>query len=246
MAKKTVKKADNRKFAGILIAVAILGVAAIGYAVTHGGPQVMIVDPTTPAGAAVGHLLGKADAPVQVLEFGDFECPGCGNFANITEPDVRSRLISQGLISFRYYDFPLPAHKNTWTAHLSASCAEEQGKFWEMHDRIYAGQDDWSNLTMGVTKPLPVFRRYATELGLDVKKWEDCVTTQRPAAGIKGNQAEGVRRNVAQTPTIIIGNRQVNGVSYDEFKKLVDQALLDVTKARADSAKKPAAAKKGA
>ena len=82
MAKKTVKKADNKKFAGILVAVAIIGVGAIGYAMTHGGPKVMIVDPATHAGAAEGHLMGKADAPVQVIEFGDFECPGCGNFAN--------------------------------------------------------------------------------------------------------------------------------------------------------------------
>ncbi len=246
MAKKTVKKPDNKKFAGILVAVGIIGVGVIGYAMTHGGPKVMIVDPATLAGAAEGHLMGKADAPVQVIEFGDFECPGCGNFANLTEPDVRSRLIAQGIVGFRYYDFPLPGHKNTWTAHLSASCAEEQGKFWEMHDRIYAGQDEWSDLTAGIKNPLAVFRRYANELGLDVKKWEDCVVTQRPAARLKGNQAEGVRRNVGSTPTLIIGNQQVNSVTYDDFKKLVDKALLEVTKAKADSAKKPAAGKKGA
>jgi len=246
VAKKTVQKAaaSNTKFIGVVVAVAVVGVAALGYVLTHRGPQVIIVDPKIPAGAPEGHLMGKADAPVQVLEFGDFECPGCGNFANVTEPDVRSRLINTGIISFRFYDFPLPQHLNSFTAHLSAACADDQGKFWEMHDRIYAGQDEWSDLLDPSMKaPLPIFRRYAKELGMDVAKWEECVTTQKYTAKIKGNQAEGTRRNVSQTPTLVIGNKQVNGVSYDEFKKLVDDALAESNKAKADSAKKPAAKK---
>jgi protein-disulfide isomerase len=222
-------------------------VAALGYVLTHRGPRVIVVDPKIPAGAAEGHLMGKADAPVQVLEFGDFECPACGNFATVTEPDIRTRLINTGVVGFRFFDFPLPQHKNSFTAHLSAACADDQGKFWEMHDRIYAGQDEWSDLLDStMTNPLAVFRRYAKELGLDVNTWENCVTTQKYTAKIKGNQAEGTRRNVEQTPTIIIGNKQVNAVTYDEFKKLVDEVLADAAKARVDSARKPAGGKKGA
>ena len=247
MAKKPVKKANNRQFAGALVAVALVGVAALGYVLTHRGPTVIIVDPKIPAGAAEGHLMGNPNAPVQVLEFGDFECPGCGTFATLTEPDVRSRLINTGVVGFRFYDFPLTAHKNTFTAHLAAACADDQGKFWEMHDRLYAGQDEWSDLVdPKMTDPLSVFRRYAKELGLQVKPWENCVTTQKYTAKIMGNQAEGVRRNVNETPTLVIGNKQVNGVTYDQFKKLVDDALADATKAKADSAKKPATGKKGA
>jgi protein-disulfide isomerase len=249
VAKKSVQKAkaSNTKFVGILVAVAIIGVATLGYALSHRGPTVIIVDPKIPAGAPEGHLMGNAGAPVQVLEFGDFECPGCGNFATITEPDVRTRLINTGVVGFRFYDFPLTQHKNSFTAHLSAACADDQGKFWEMHDRLYAGQDEWSDLiNPGMTDPLSVFRRYAKELGLDVKTWENCVTTQKYTAKIKGNQAEGVRRNVQQTPTLIIGNKQVNGVTYDEFKKLVDAAQADAAKAKADSAKKNPPGKKGA
>lgn len=247
MAKKPVQKASNKKFAGVLLVVAVIGVAALGYVLTHRGPRVIVVDPKIPAGAAEGHLMGKADAPVQVLEFGDFECPACGNFATVTEPDIRTRLINTGVVGFRFFDFPLPQHKNSFTAHLSAACADDQGKFWEMHDRIYAGQDEWSDLLDStMTNPLAVFRRYAKELGLDVNTWENCVTTQKYTAKIKGNQAEGTRRNVEQTPTIIIGNKQVNAVTYDEFKKLVDEVLADAAKARVDSARKPAGGKKGA
>ncbi len=246
MAKKPVKKANSKQFAGVLVAVAIVGVAALGYVLTHSGPKVIIVDPKVPAGAAEGHLMGKADAPVQVLEFGDFECPACGNFATVTEPDVRTRLVNTGIVAFRFYDFPLSQHKNSWTAHLAAACADDQGKFWEMHDRLYAGQDEWSDLVSNVPDPLSIFKRYASELGLDTKTWEECVTSQKYTPKIKGNQAEGARRNVQSTPTLVIGNQQVNSVSYDEFKKLVDQALADASKTKADSGKKPAAGKKGA
>jgi protein-disulfide isomerase len=247
MAKKPVKKANNRQFAGALVAVALVGVAALGYVLTHRGPTVIIVDPQIPAGAAEGHLMGNPNAPVQVLEFGDFECPGCGTFATLTEPDVRSRLINTGVVGFRFYDFPLSQHKNTFTAHLAAACADDQQKFWEMHDRIYAGQDEWSDLVLpSMTDPLSIFKRYAKELGLDVKSWESCVTTQKYTAKIKGNQAEGVRRNVQTTPTLVIGNKQVNGVTYDQFKQLVDDALADIKKSTPDSARKPGAGKKGA
>lgn len=246
MAKKQVRKTNNRQFAGLLVVVALIGVAALGYVLTHRGPTVIVVDPKIPAGAPQGHLMGKADAPVQVIEFGDFECPACGNFATITEPDIRTRLISTGVVGFRFYDFPLSQHKNSFTAHLAAACADDQGKFWEMHDRLYQGQDEWSDLVANVPDPLSIFRRYAKELGLDVKSWENCVVTQKYTAQIKGNQAEGVRRDVEQTPTIIIGDKQVNGVTYDEFKKLVDGVLAASSKAKADSGKKAGGGKKGA
>jgi protein-disulfide isomerase len=247
VAKKPVRKANNRQFAGVLIAVALVGVAALGYVLTHQGPKVIIVDPKIPPGAAEGHLMGNANAPVQVIEFGDFECPQCGNFATLTEPDVRTRLINTGIVGFRFFDFPLSQHKNTFTAHLAASCADDQGKFWEMHDRIFAGQDEWSDLVNpGMTDPMSIFARYAKELGLDTKAWESCVTTQKYTARIMGNQAEGLRRGVQYTPTIIIGNKQVNGLTYDEFKKLVDDALAENLKAKVDSGKKPATGKKGA
>jgi protein-disulfide isomerase len=247
VAKKPVKKAKapDKRFVGILVVVGVVGVATIGYMLAHSGPKVIVVDPNVPASAAQGHLMGKADAPVQVIEFGDFECPGCGNFATLTEPDVRTRLINTGIVGFRFYDFPLTQHKNSWTAHLAAACADDQGKFWEMHDRIYAGQDEWSDLVGSVPDPISIFRRYAKELGLDVPSWENCVTTQKYTPRIKGNQAEGLRRKVQQTPTLIIGNKQVNGVTYDQFKQLVDEALAAAASAKADSGGKSSSGKKG-
>jgi len=245
MAKKAVKQGTPRQFIGVLVLVAVLGVGGIGYAITRPGATAITVDPTIPAGPAEGHLLGKADAPVQVLEFGDFECPGCGQFANVTEPDVRARLVNAGVVAFRFFDFPLTQHRNTWTAHNAAACADDQGKFWEMHDRLYAGQLEWNTEATG--NPLKVMTRYAADLGMDVKAWQTCVETQAHAARIKGNQAEGTRRNIQSTPTFIIGNKQMPGsLGFDTFKSLVDSALLGMAADSQGKGRPRATADKGA
>jgi protein-disulfide isomerase len=223
-----VRQPNAKRFVGVLVVIGVVGASLLGYALTRAGPTAITVDPTIPAGAAEGHLLGKADAPVQVMEFGDFECPHCGDWSSVTEPDVRSRLINTGIVAFRYFDFPLAGFRNSWTAHLAASCADEQGKFWEMHDKLYGNQTEWN--AIATTDPVKVIRRYAVDLGLDAKAWEKCVSTQKPAARIKGNQAEGTRRNVKGTPTFVIGDKMVPSVSYDQFKALVDSALAAAQK----------------
>ena len=245
MAKPPVKKQTTKPFVGLLVGVAVLGVAALGYVLTRPGGKPLTVDPNIPAGTAEGYLLGNPTAPVQVIEFGDFECPGCGSFANVTEPDVRSRLVNTGIVAMRFFDFPLSQHKNSWTAHTAASCAADQGKFWEMHDRIYAGQDEWNGEV--TSDPVKVFKRYATDLGLNVGPWEECLAKQPHTARIKANAAEGTRRQITGTPTFIIGDKLLPSgpVPYDEFKKYVDQALATTPKAdTGKQAAKAATAKK--
>lgn len=239
MATKSARTGGLRRFLIAVVAVSVLGVTALSLAMSGGRRAAVTVDPRIPVGAARGYLLGRADAPVQVMEFGDFECPACGGFATLTEPDVRARLINTGIVAFRFFDFLIPDHQNSFTAHLAAACAGEQSMFWEMHDRLYANQDEWSNLRDELPNPLKKFRRYATELGLDVNSWDACVATQKVAARIKGNQAEGERRNVQSTPTFIIGDKQVGLVTYDEFKHLVDDAMTKRSTGAIDSPVKP-------
>ena len=246
MAQKYKKKANNKQFAAVLIVIAVVGVAALGYVLTSKSPNagVTTVDPTIPVGKAEGYLIGKADAPLQVLEFADFECPACGDFANITEPDVRSRLINTGMVAIRFYDLPLPMHKNTWPASNAAACANDQGKFVEMHDRIFAGQNEWNG--QATSNPKKIFKQCVAQLGLDIAKWESCFDSQTHLSTIKGNAAEAGRRNVAQTPTFVIGDKLIPGsITYDQFKKYVDDAIA----AQAKTGVKPTASpevKKGA
>ena len=223
---KASRNASSRPkaFYWLLGAIALVGVAAIAYvAMRPGGDPVDArnVADTTNAGPAQGYLMGKADAPVKILEYADFECPSCAGFATVTEPDVRTRIIDTGLASLTYYDFPLTQHRNTLAASNAAACADEQGKFWPMHDKIYQAQDEWN--MQATDRPKPFFERYATEIGLDVGKWETCYDERRYQKRISANLADGVRRGVNSTPSFIIGNKLYAGMrSYDDLKRIVD------------------------
>src|SRR3954470_20434386 len=212
-----------KAFLWVLGLIALVGVAALGYVVTKpkASSGVRDVADTANAGPSQGYLLGKVDAPVKIMEFADFECPSCAGFATVTEPDVRSRIIDAGLANLTYYDFPLNIHKNTLGASNAAACADEQGKFWPMHDRLYQTQDEWNG--EATDAPKAFFKRYAGEAGLDVAKWESCFDGRKFQKRIAANLAEGLRRGVNSTPTCVIGGRLYPGMrSYDELKGIVD------------------------
>lgn len=215
-----------KAFYWLLGIVALVGVASLAYVATRpkAGPRDVAAGPdTSNAGPAQGYTMGNVNAPVQILEFADFECPSCAGFATITEPDVRKRIVETGLASLTYYDFPLSQHRNTMAASHAAACADEQGKFWSMHDRIYQAQDEWNG--QATDSPKAFFKRYAGEVALDVSRWENCYDSQKYRQRINANLAEGLRRGVNSTPTFIIGNKMYPGSqSYDELKKLVDAA----------------------
>jgi protein-disulfide isomerase len=219
------RKSSNSSFGMILGGVAVVGVAVIGYVMARPA-KTMTLDPATlPAVAAAGILKGNPDAPVQVLEFADFECPGCGYYASVTGPDVLKRLVDTGEISFRFFDFPLDMHPNAIPAHNAGQCANEQGKFWEMHDLIFAGQFEWN--TQATKNPKKILKSYAQNAGLDVAKWEECFDSGRMLPQILANRKEGERLRVQSTPTFIIGGRMVSGaIPYDQFRAYVLEAKV--------------------
>jgi protein-disulfide isomerase len=232
--KKSVREARAssrpKAFLWVLGFIALVGIAAIGYVASKPKSSATATDvaDTANAGPAQGYLYGKVDAPVKILEFADFECPSCGGFATITEPDVRTRIIDPGLANLTYFDFPLTQHRNTLAASNAAACADEQGKFWPMHDRIFQGQEEWNG--EATDAPKPFFKRYAGEVGLDVAKWESCYDARKYQKRISANLAEGMRRGVGSTPTFIIGNKLYAGMrSYDELKRIVDSVGKTVT-----------------
>lgn len=225
-------KSSTRLYA-LLGGIALLGAGALGYAATQRSePDYSNVDPSL-AAQAEGYLLGRPDAPVQIIEFADFECPGCAQFATVTEPDVRKRIVEAGDANFRFFDFPLPMHPNSWPASNAAACAHEQGKFWEMHDRIFAGQTEWNG--QATSRPKGVFQGYAREIGLDVARWEQCYDDQRQIKRVQANAAEANRRNVESTPTVIVAGRVIGNPSYDEVKAAVDSAKAAAARGTAPS-----------
>jgi protein-disulfide isomerase len=213
--------------------------AFIIYQATRPKATAVTLDPNTPLPRAEGYVLGDTTARLQVLEFADFECPACGQFATVTEPDIRKRLVETGTISFRFLDFPLSQHRNSFAASLAAACANEQGKFWEMHDAIFAAQDRWASIA--TSRPKGVLQQLAEQVGLNVSQWESCFDSQKYQANIAANQREGERRLVPSTPTFVIGAKMVPGaLNYDTFKAYVDSALAALPPAPASGGDRPA------
>jgi protein-disulfide isomerase len=216
--------------------VAVLGLGALGYVASRPKVTSAAIDPNLPPMKAEGYVLGSPNAPLEVIEFADFECPGCGQFATLTEPDVRTNLVNTGKVRIRFMDYPLPMHKNTWDASLAAACANDQGKFWEMHDVIFQYQDRWNGET--TSRPRSVLADLAKGVGLDMSKYDACMDADTHRAKVQAHLQEAERLQVTQTPTFIIGGRKIPGaIPYDTFKKIVDEELAKVPKAADTTAK---------
>lgn len=224
---------SRRGFYLAILALLVAGAGALVWATQRNAPTVVTVDPKLAVGQkAEGYVVGSASAPVEIAEFADFECPGCAQFALVTEPDVRQRLVNTGQARFRFFDLQVNGgHRNSPAASLAAACANEQGKFWEMHDRIFAGQEEWRTplpgYPGGTDDPRTVLAGYATQLGLDMTRWNACYDAQRHVGRIAANQEEAQRRGVNSTPTFFIGDRMLSGqvANYDAIKAQVDSAV---------------------
>jgi protein-disulfide isomerase len=222
-AKRT--KNSTRIFYLALAVIAIAGIGALSWMSRKPADrEVSPVDTTLPKVQSNGYVIGAASAPIEVTEFGDFECPSCARFATLTEPDVKARLVDKGIIRFRFIDFPLSMHKNTWPASRAAACADEQGKFWQMHDALFQTQDQWNGET--TSNPNPFFKQLAKQNGMNQQQFDECVDSKRTQPKVQAHEQLAQQQHIAATPSFIIGGKIIEGPRpYDEFKSLVDEAL---------------------
>lgn len=165
------------------------------------------------------HKIGSDSAKVSVVEFGDYECPACGAAQPVTKQIIQNYA---GKILYVFRNFPLPQHEKALVAAEAAEAAGVQGKFWEMHDKLYETQDTWSTSD----KPLDLFVGYALGLGLDVNKFKDDVNNNKYQDKITQDYQDGVAVGLRATPTFFINGQRLEGVpTYEEFKKQIDAAI---------------------
>src|SRR5215475_1085929 len=148
------------------VALVTLGSGAVLYRAKR--PQVKNIPDTQSVSAgsdSSAHIRGKPDAPVTLEEFGDFQCPPCGQFAGFVEELLRE-YDSRLRVVFR--NFPLPGHEHAREAAQAAEAAGLQGKFWEMYDTLYREQSLWSN----ASNAHELFESYAGTLGLDMDQFK--------------------------------------------------------------------------
>jgi len=164
---------------------------------------------------------GSSSAKVTIVEFGDYQCPACGA-AHPTLKQVLSEYKDKVYFVFR--NFPLPMHPNAPLAAQAAYAAGLQGKFWEMHDKLYESQDEWSEKSGGPAKE--TILAYAKELELDMTKFNDDLTKNAGSAKIQKDQNDGYQLGVNSTPTFYINGTKFSAVmTYDQLKKEIDDRL---------------------
>jgi protein-disulfide isomerase len=222
-------KSSKKTFYIVLAVAAVIGIAALSYITGQAAKRrIITVDPNLPSVESQGYVMGSPDAKVELVEHGDFECPGCGQYAELTEPEIRAEYVNTGKIRFRFIDFPLSGHQNTLNASNAAACADEQGKFWEMHDLIYATQYQWSALIGGPESgdPDKHFRTIARQIpGLDGAKFDECLSSRRMMPKVQAHLKLGEARGVRSTPTFFLGTQMFNGLPTDQLKATLDAAI---------------------
>ena len=150
---------------------------------------------------AQGVESGDPDAAIWVLEFADFQCPGCQAWSQQVKPLLELNYISTGLVRFVYHDFPLTnIHPHAFLASRAGRCANELGNFWAFHDELYRNQMQWS----GQANPAGTFIDYAQNVGLDSGAFSDCLRSDRYADVVTANQRLGVALGVPGTPSVMI------------------------------------------
>ncbi len=154
-------------------------------------------------GGSGDHVLGPANAPVSMVEFGDFECPPCGR---LSEPLNQLQHEFSSKVRFTFHNFPLPTHKHSREAAWAAEAAGLQGKFWEMHDMLYKDQEVWAN-SADVDA---LFNAYASYIGLDAKKFRIDMASDGVRDRVSADQRQGTSLGVKNTPTVFINKQEVD------------------------------------
>jgi protein-disulfide isomerase len=164
--------------------------------------------------AAEGFAKGEAKAPITIVEFSDFECPFCSR----AEDSVKKVLAEyKGKVRLVYRDFPLPFHSRAQKASEAALCAGDQGKYWEMHEKLFANQQQLEPTQL---------KAHAKELGVDATKFDQCLDTGAKASVVEASKKAGEAAGVSGTPAFFINGRPLSGaVPFEQFKEIIDHEL---------------------
>lgn len=189
-------------------------------------------DASAPADAngaqATNHVKGDNAKNVTLVEYGDFECPACQSYEPIVQAVYQKY---QADIQFQFRHFPLQSiHKNAFAGSRAAEAAGNQGKFWEMHDLLYANQTSWKS----ADTPQTFFEQYASSLKLDMTKYKADFASEKTKDIINADLAAGEKLQVNETPTFFLDGKKVDKAklagdtqqaTIDNFGKLIEEAI---------------------
>ncbi len=169
-------------------------------------------------------VMGSSRAKVTIIEFSDYQCPFCRTFWRETLPQIKKDYIDTGKVKFVYRDYPLGFHPAAKPSAVAANCAGEQGKYYEMHDKIFAEQDKKGEGTVQFENS--EIQSWVGQIGLDTSKFNQCFSSGKYDAEIDKDTADGSAAGVEGTPTFFINGQKIIGAQpYSIFKSTLDSLL---------------------
>lgn len=167
-------------------------------------------------------VMGSGDAPLTLIEFSDYQCPFCARFAEDQMVRLKRDFIDTGKVKFVYRDFPLPSHQNAMIAAQAAHCADDQGKYWEMNEALFANQRDLANINV-----------IAAKVGLNILDLNSCINAEKYTKDIRYSLSEGREIGVSGTPSFVLGKSAFNGVIKGDI--IVGAEPYEILKERIES-----------
>lgn len=225
---------QNKIFIGAVLATIILVVGGVFVFTKDGTDSVnskkISSDILVPAGVYItgGFVDGNykeasQDAPLTLVEFGDYECPACSAYAPLTKQAITE---FAGKVNYVFRNFPLSQHKNALITSYAAEAAGLQGMFWQMHEKLYSSQEEWS----GTSNAREMITGYAEGMGLNVPQFIQDIDSQRVKDRVAKDLADGNLVGLNATPTFYLNGVKIERMpgNYAEFKKLIEEALNSV------------------
>lgn len=165
------------------------------------------------------YVLGNASAPVQIVEYSDFQCEFCGDFHQDVFPKLKEDYIDTNRISYVFRDFPLiSVHKSAFVASKATYCAGDQGRYWSMVEQLFANQEQLA---------VQDLIGYADQVGVrDLVLFEACLRSDKYDDTVEGNLVDGANGGIKGPPTFFVNELKIEGAQpYEAFKDVIDQEL---------------------
>lgn len=173
-------------------------------------------------GEGYAYSFGDENAPVVLVEYTDYQCPFCQRYVNDTYGKIKENYVDTGKVRYVVRDLPLPFHANAEGAAVAARCAASQGRYLEMHDKLFATQSEWEELA-DATK---TFVGYAGELGMNTQTFASCMEDESVVDAVQADADLASELGATGTPTFAINGQLLVGAQpYVSFESLIDSLL---------------------
>jgi len=210
---RNTRKQTNWWVIGLIAAVVLVGIGAIALQTNQNKAE--------PVKTSQDKSMGNADAPVVVVEYGDYQCPACGRFASTVKPKIVEEFVNSGQVRFVFRSFQFIGEESQWAAE-AAECANEQGKYWEYYEKLYSSQ---------AGENAGAFRKenlesFAVALGLETEQFNQCLASGKYTKKVEAETLEAQSLGLRSTPSLLVNGELVDGgAQYEILSAKIRQAL---------------------